>query len=864
MFKDHFQNTDLILTFNPNNLSAWKENYMVYVKANFKFAGDMLQSLKAPNFITNPILAPYPMPSSKSFEFLVLTNSFKEEHENKKDYYSMLERLTGDLILHLSPESKMKIQFDKERYEEAFKNNNAMELWKMINETHSHHGASITFLDKKIAQKQLENIKQNDLSLEYHSKNFDIQISKMKSLGIELEDKEVIFTFLTSLNSSYNSKVTELMSQIEDVDKFPKSLADCKKLIEKVRTAYSQIGLSMDGNIKNDDQSELIGSSLANVTVSKSIKLNDNNVQIADFKKSDDDDRCAFCNIKNHNAQNCRFLKSFKTSNSEMIEEHIKSNRNKNKSKKSVVNFSIANDNLKKFAFTTKKVSFISGVDTNNLRRESIILDNAANISIINNLNLSINQTQLSTPIEVTGISNTVVKSNIFCDTKFFGKALYIPQSPFNIIAFCELKKVYEIVYIQNTDSFEFRNKSNQKEVFIFQATSEGLYAIIDKNNNLMSLSNATPFCFIQHGEKFYSTEQIARATNVIKLHETMGHIGDHALSVLLDNGGILNCPYTSADLRVARAVHGKCIHCIAGKDTRPIAPISMNPPAESPGIILHMDIMFIKTDPTKPKSPFLIAVDDQTNFIMCYDLLRNKTTANLVQAQKKIIFKWRSFGHNVKEIHTDRENVFNATEPFLNEIYISLKVSAPEQHNRKAERYIRVVKERIRTITSSLPFQIPYKLTTSIVLDTIKTLNMSPNSRTGVRSPYEIVKGIKIDAKKHLIASFGTIGMFKTPNQLDGDELTPRSELGYVVGRDLDSQCTILAYIPSKNRILSFQKYTPIDLTSDIIRIFNAAANQNNDLIISKSTIEKIYDSSHNNSLSNKKHMILISLLTM
>ena len=185
--QDRSTNLDLILTFNPNNLSSWKENYIVYAKANFKFAGDMLQSMKAPAFITNPMLPPHPMPKSKSFQYIVFTNELNEEHKNKREYHSMLEKLTGDLILHLSSESKMKVQFDKERFDNAFTKNDALEIWKIICETHSHHGSSITFLDKKQAQKHLESIKQNELSLEYHLKNFDTQIDNMKSLGIALD-----------------------------------------------------------------------------------------------------------------------------------------------------------------------------------------------------------------------------------------------------------------------------------------------------------------------------------------------------------------------------------------------------------------------------------------------------------------------------------------------------------------------------------------------------------------------------------------------------------------------------------------------------------------------------------------------------
>ena len=96
-------NEELILTFNPNNLAIWKENYITYAKANFKFAGDMLQKQKVPQFISNPLEPPAKMPKSKSFEFITLSNRINEENLNRREFNSMLEKLTGDLMMHLSP-----------------------------------------------------------------------------------------------------------------------------------------------------------------------------------------------------------------------------------------------------------------------------------------------------------------------------------------------------------------------------------------------------------------------------------------------------------------------------------------------------------------------------------------------------------------------------------------------------------------------------------------------------------------------------------------------------------------------------------------------------------------------------------------
>ena len=84
----------------------------------------------------------------------------------------------------------------------------------------------------------MESIKQGNISLEQHSKSFDTQLQNMKSLGMLIEEKSIIYTYLISLNSSYKYKVTELISSTDDDDeKFP------------------QIGHSMESYGKSDDQS---------------------------------------------------------------------------------------------------------------------------------------------------------------------------------------------------------------------------------------------------------------------------------------------------------------------------------------------------------------------------------------------------------------------------------------------------------------------------------------------------------------------------------------------------------------------------------------------------------------------------------
>ena len=49
-----------------------------------------------------------------------------------------------------------------------------------------------------------------------------------------------------------------------------------------------------------------------------------------------------------------------------------------------------------------------------------------------------------------------------------------------------------------------------------------------------------------------YTREQLTRAIGVRKLHVSLCHPNDEILGRILDVGGIVGCPYTSSDVRVA------------------------------------------------------------------------------------------------------------------------------------------------------------------------------------------------------------------------------------------------------------------------------------------------------------------------
>ena len=129
----------------------------------------------------------------------------------------------------------------------------------------------------------------------------------------------------------------------------------------------------------------------------------------------------------------------------------------------------------------------------------------------------------------------------------------------------------------------------------------------------------------------------------VLKLHAGLNHPSDEALTRLLDNGGIIGCPWTSRDLRLSRNIFGECVKCRVGKTTNPSAPPSQSPSTNSPGELFHADIFFVMTV-RGVKVPYLLSLDDTVNYMMVVKVKSRRADA-LFDAFTKMINAYKSYG---------------------------------------------------------------------------------------------------------------------------------------------------------------------------------------------------------------------------
>ena len=181
----------------------------------------------------------------------------------------------------------------------------------------------------------------------------------------------------------------------------------------------------------------------------------------------------------------------------------------------------------------------------------------------------------------------------------------------------------------------------------------------------------------------------------------------------------------------------------------------------------------------------------------------------------------FKQYQYDISIASTDNEKVFRACEYGLNMNSIQLMLKSSGRHERRAERAIRTIKERFRTVLYGLPYQLPRRLYPSLLAHIVGSINMTPNSRTLPASPRELLAGVKTDMKTAFRARFGDFVLARVPNADSG--LDPRAEYGIIVGRDVQTKGSVKVYIMSKNEIVHRNKFVVVHPTDDLVKTINA-----------------------------------------
>jgi hypothetical protein len=301
------------------------------------------------------------------------------------------------------------------------------------------------------------------------------------------------------------------------------------------------------------------------------------------------------------------------------------------------------------------------------------------------------------------------------------------------------------------------------------------------------------------------SSDEIRRAHEARRLHENIGHPSDGVLSTALDNGNLRDCNLTSQDVRNMRALIGPCAACYEGKATMPRGVPGL-PPTTAPGELLHIDLLEYPVLTLGGYKWALIAVDDYTGFMSVIGM-RNKNTTSIRDALQTLVTFYNQFRLRVNVFMMDAEHTLAAQGPYLAQWGIRIAPQIAGLHEKEVERSIRTLKDRERTVTAALTYELPAVLSGERRCYAAERINSMPNRSTTARTPAEIVTGAKPIVPNY---PFGQIGLFYHTTVSAGD-MQSRTDMGIIVGFNRDARNKYRVYFPLRGSVLARGSFQPL-----------------------------------------------------
>jgi hypothetical protein len=186
----------------------------------------------------------------------------------------------------------------------------------------------------------------------------------------------------------------------------------------------------------------------------------------------------------------------------------------------------------------------------------------------------------------------------------------------------------------------------------------------------------------------------------------------------------------------VYEAIYGPCIHCIAGKITAPsYRKPSEAAPAEKIKQVIWSDLWPFEVKLVGGYTNYVISIDEHSDY-GCTVPLTTKSATTVLAGLMGTVSLYSRHGHTVERIVTDSEATFRKCEWQLGMMGIELVHTPPYQHAQRIERYVRTIKDRMRTMRAAMKVKLPAKLDGYLLEAVVEILNRMPGTKHQLATP--------------------------------------------------------------------------------------------------------------------------------
>ena len=383
-----------------------------------------------------------------------------------------------------------------------------------------------------------------------------------------------------------------------------------------------------------------------------------------------------------------------------------------------------------------------------------LLLDNQSNVDIFCNAGMLTDIKTVKNVMRINSHGGTAITRQQGT-LPGYGTVWYDPNGIANILSLSNVKRRFRVTY-DSTDGDAFivhRDNGIDKR---FECADMGLYFL-----DMSSSGDGPPATLVTTVDKnksMYTNRHVKAAELARTIQNRIGRPSTRDFINIVKNNLLPNCPVTVDDIKAAEHIFGPNLGSLKGKTTRrgtehvdtTLIPIPIDIVKRYRNITLCVDVMKVN------KIPFLVTVSRNIRF-GTGEVLPNQKDETLLKCIAAVCSLYRHRGFNVRFIHADGQ--FESMRGGFAENNLHLNTAAPDEHVPEIERFIRTIKERVRSTWNILPFQqFPNIMIIYMVYSAIFWINTVPpaDGISTSMSPRTIVSGLTVDYNIHCKVDFG------------------------------------------------------------------------------------------------------------